>query len=102
MDGYRIEGETESAETLVLRDRKDKMSMAIVRRMNKKMNNLKADGAGDPRSVNLELDKFRFLVNCISFLAILGMFICGIDQELFIVHGKNVHTDVRVYLLSFN
>jgi len=66
------------------------------------MNELKIEQYGSARVIDNELEKYRYNIYSISFLAILGVLIWGVEQELFIKYGKNHETTDRVILLSVN
>ena len=70
--------------------------------MNSGMNIYKSPGAGKVQVVNSELDRYRLLIAIVSFLAILGMVLCTIEHELYIIHGKDTYTEDRRMLLIFN
>lgn len=70
--------------------------------MNSQMNELKVEQYGSARVIDNELEKYRYNIYSISFLAILGVLIWGVEQELFIKYGKDNETTDRVILLSVN
>ncbi|CAI2359204.1 unnamed protein product [Moneuplotes crassus] len=89
-------------ETLNLMKKRNHLAHVFVKNMSSKLNDLKVSQYGSAKMIDNELDKYRYIVYAISFLAILGVAICAIEQELYIRHGKGNYTLDRVLLLSCN
>ncbi|CAI2384870.1 unnamed protein product [Moneuplotes crassus] len=85
-----------------LMKRRNRLANMFIKNMSTQMNQLKIEQYGSARVIDNELEKYRYNIYSISFLAILGVLICGVEQELFIKYGKDHETTDRVILLSVN
>lgn len=48
------------------------------------------------------MNQYRLNITIVSFLAVLGVLICTIEHEIYIIHGINGYKGLRYLLLSFN
>lgn len=78
--------------------RLDTLALSIIKSQSNKLSKYRMKGAGQFLVINETSDRYRTCIGTISFLAVLSMTICSIEEELYLQHGKSFITD-RVLLL---